>query len=98
MQGIQYTQYQPVPTQPGCGGQPMQMGPYQGQQYAPGPPPSYQMAPKPEYPTSQSAYHGGQAMYPMQPPAQPGVAYMHSETSSQPANNPAKVQPPNTSY
>ncbi|XP_050950178.1 protein shisa-4 [Labeo rohita] len=46
MQVVQHPQCQPVPTQPGCGGQPMQMGPYQGQQYAPGPPPSYQMARK----------------------------------------------------
>uniref|UniRef100_A0A8C2BGU3 Si:dkey-42i9.7 n=1 Tax=Cyprinus carpio TaxID=7962 RepID=A0A8C2BGU3_CYPCA len=36
---IQYAQYQPVPTQPGYGGHPMQTGPYQGQSYAPGPPP-----------------------------------------------------------
>ncbi|XP_050950094.1 protein shisa-5-like [Labeo rohita] len=97
-QAVQYPQYQPVPTQPGYGGQPMQMGPYQGQQYAPGPPPPYHIATSPGYPTGQSAYDGGQAMYPMQPPAQPGVAYMHSETSSQPPYNPAYMQPPNTGY
>uniref|UniRef100_A0A672QMV1 Protein shisa-5-like n=1 Tax=Sinocyclocheilus grahami TaxID=75366 RepID=A0A672QMV1_SINGR len=84
MQGGQYPQYQPVPTQPGYGGQPMQTGPYQGQSYAPGPPPSYHVA--------------SQAMYPMQPPAQPGVAPMLSETSNQPAYNPAYMQPPNTGY
>uniref|UniRef100_A0A671T2U0 Shisa N-terminal domain-containing protein n=1 Tax=Sinocyclocheilus anshuiensis TaxID=1608454 RepID=A0A671T2U0_9TELE len=39
-----------------------------------------------------------QAMYPMQPPAQPGVAYMPSETSNQLAYNPAYVQPPNIGY
>uniref|UniRef100_A0A8C1Y8H1 Si:dkey-42i9.7 n=1 Tax=Cyprinus carpio TaxID=7962 RepID=A0A8C1Y8H1_CYPCA len=83
MQGGQCPQYQPVLTQPGYG-QPMQMGPYQGQPYAPGPPPSYHVA--------------SQAMYPMQPPAQPGVACMPSETSNQPAYNPAYVQPPNFGY
>ncbi|XP_042568346.1 protein shisa-5-like [Cyprinus carpio] len=85
MQGVQYPQYQPVPTQPGYGGHPMQTGPYQGQSYAPGPPPSYHVATSPGYPTIQGAYDGGQAMYPMQPPAQPGVAPMLSETSNQPA-------------
>uniref|UniRef100_A0A8C2BIB4 Si:dkey-42i9.7 n=1 Tax=Cyprinus carpio TaxID=7962 RepID=A0A8C2BIB4_CYPCA len=57
MQGGQYPQYQPVLTQPGYGGHPMQTGPYQGQSYAPGPPPPYHVT--------------SQAMYPMQPPAQP---------------------------
>ncbi|XP_016351102.1 protein shisa-5-like [Sinocyclocheilus anshuiensis] len=97
MQGAQCPQYQPMPTHPGYG-QPMQTGPYQGQPYAPGPPPSCQVALSPGYPTSQSAYDGGQAMYPMQPPAQPGVAYMPSETSNQLAYNPAYVQPPNIGY
>ncbi|XP_042605724.1 protein shisa-5-like isoform X2 [Cyprinus carpio] len=97
MQGGQCPQYQPVLTQPGYG-QPVQMGPYQGQPYAPGPPPSYHVATSPGYPTSLSAYDGGQAMYPMQPPAQPGVACMPSETSNQPAYNPAYVQPPNFGY
>uniref|UniRef100_A0A8C2KEG0 Protein shisa-5 n=1 Tax=Cyprinus carpio TaxID=7962 RepID=A0A8C2KEG0_CYPCA len=71
MQEVQYTQYQPVPTQPSYGGQPMQTGPYQEQSNAPGPPPSYDMATSPGYPTIQGAYDGDQAMYPMQPPAQP---------------------------
>uniref|UniRef100_A0A8C1TE29 Protein shisa-5 n=1 Tax=Cyprinus carpio TaxID=7962 RepID=A0A8C1TE29_CYPCA len=84
MQGVQYPQYQPVLTQPGYGGHPMQTGPYQGQSYAPGPPPSYHVA--------------SQAMYPMQPPAQPGVAPMLSETSNQPAYNPAYMQPPKPNY
>ncbi|XP_052445084.1 protein shisa-5 [Carassius gibelio] len=97
MQAGQYPQYQPVPTQPGYG-QPMQTGLYQGQPYAPGPPPSYHVAMSPGYPTGQSAYDGGQAMYPMQPPAQPGVMYMPSETLNQPAYNPAYVQPPNIAY
>ncbi|KAI2650584.1 U4/U5/U6 small nuclear ribonucleoprotein prp3 [Labeo rohita] len=65
MQAAQYSQYQPVPAQPGYDGQPMQMKPYNGQPCAPGPPPSYQVAPGPGYPTSQSAYDGGQAMYPI---------------------------------
>ncbi|XP_073700437.1 protein shisa-5-like [Garra rufa] len=98
MQAGQYPQYQPVPPQAGYSGRPMQTGPYQGQTYAPGPPPPYHIATSPGYPGSQSAYGGGQAMYPMQPPAQPGVTYMPSETSSQPAYNPAYVQPPNTGY
>ncbi|XP_026105575.1 protein shisa-5-like isoform X4 [Carassius auratus] len=85
MQGGQYPQYQPVPTQAGYGGQPMQTAPYQGQSYAPGPPPSYHVATGPGYPTTQ----GGQAMYPMQQPTQPGAAPMLSETSKQPAYNPA---------
>ncbi len=46
MQGGQNPQYQPVPTQPGYGGQPMQTGPYQAQPYAPGPPPPYQVTRK----------------------------------------------------
>uniref|UniRef100_A0A9J8BJY4 Protein shisa-5-like n=1 Tax=Cyprinus carpio carpio TaxID=630221 RepID=A0A9J8BJY4_CYPCA len=71
MQGGQYPQYQPVLTQPGYGGQPMQTEPYQEQSNAPGPPPSYDMAMSPGYPTIQGAYDGDQAMYPMQPPAQP---------------------------
>ncbi|XP_077082169.1 uncharacterized protein LOC143735798 [Siphateles boraxobius] len=44
MQPAQYPAYQPVPTQPGYGVQSMQTGPYHGQPYAPGPPPSYNMA------------------------------------------------------
>ncbi|XP_042568233.1 uncharacterized protein LOC122134958 [Cyprinus carpio] len=63
MQEVQYTQYQPVPTQPSYGGQPMQTGPYQEQSNAPGPPPSYDMAMSPGYPTIQGAYDGDQAMY-----------------------------------
>ncbi|KTF75906.1 hypothetical protein cypCar_00043437, partial [Cyprinus carpio] len=46
MQEVQYAQYQPVLTQPGYGGQPMQTEPYQEQLYAPGPAPSYDMASK----------------------------------------------------
>ncbi|KAK2906771.1 hypothetical protein Q8A67_005756 [Cirrhinus molitorella] len=93
MQGSQHPQYQPVPTQQGYGGQPMQTGAYQGQQFAPGPPPPYHIDTSPGYPTSQSAYAGDQAMYPTQPPAPKGVDYMPSETPSQPAYN-----PPNTGY
>ncbi|XP_043078860.1 protein shisa-5-like isoform X2 [Puntigrus tetrazona] len=96
-QGIQYSQYQPVPNQPGYA-HPMQTAPYQGQPYAPGPPPPYHVAMSPGYPTSQYAYDGGQAVYPTQPPAQPAPVYMPPETSSQPAYNPAYVQPPKTTY
>ncbi|KAK9967325.1 hypothetical protein ABG768_001728 [Culter alburnus] len=98
MQGAQYPAYQPVPTQPGYGGQPMQTGPYQGQPYAPGPPPPYHTVASPGYPSSQAAYAGSQAMYPTQPPAQPGTAHLPSEEFSQPAYNPAYMQPPKTGY
>ncbi|KAK2906770.1 hypothetical protein Q8A67_005755 [Cirrhinus molitorella] len=97
IQGGQYPQYQPVPTQQGYGGQPMQMEPYQEQPYAPGITP-YHKDTTPGYPTSQSAYAGDQAMYPTKPPAQPGVDYMPSETPSQPAYNSTYAQPPNTGY
>uniref|UniRef100_A0A8C1RUF2 Protein shisa-5 n=1 Tax=Cyprinus carpio TaxID=7962 RepID=A0A8C1RUF2_CYPCA len=52
VQGGQYPPYQPMPPQagyggtPAYGGQPMQTGPYQGQPYAAGPPPPYQVAGK----------------------------------------------------
>ncbi|XP_048038650.1 protein shisa-5-like [Megalobrama amblycephala] len=98
VQGAQYPAYQPVPTQPGYGGQPMQTGPYQGQPYAPGPPPPYHTVASPGYPSSQAAYAGSQAMNPMQPPAQPGTAYLPSDEFSQPAYNPAYMQPPKTGY
>ncbi|XP_077082179.1 protein shisa-5-like [Siphateles boraxobius] len=75
MQPAQYPAYQPVPTQPGYGAQPMQTGPYPGQPYAPGPPPSYNMAANPGYPTVQAPYDRSQATYLMMPPAQPGSAY-----------------------
>ncbi|XP_052394946.1 protein shisa-5 isoform X6 [Carassius gibelio] len=98
MQGGQYPQYQPVPTQAGYGGQPMQTAPYQGQSYAPEPPPSYDMATSPGYPTIQGAYNGGQAMYPMKSPDQPGAAPVLSETLNQPVYNPDYMQPPKTGY
>ncbi|XDV22575.1 hypothetical protein PO909_027446, partial [Leuciscus waleckii] len=95
MQPAQYPAYQPVPTQPGYGAQPMQTGPYQGQPYAPGPPPSFNMAANPGYPSSQAPYNGSQATYPMMPPAQPGIAYPPPETSDQLAYN---MQPQKTGY
>ncbi|XP_052394968.1 protein shisa-5 isoform X20 [Carassius gibelio] len=98
MQVVQPQQYQPVPTQAGYGGQPMQTAPYQGQSYAPEPPPSYDMATSPGYPTIQGAYNGGQAMYPMKSPDQPGAAPILSETLNQPAYNPDYMQPPKTGY
>ncbi|XP_067271733.1 protein shisa-5-like [Pseudorasbora parva] len=95
MQPVQYPAYQPVPTQPGYGGQPMQTG----QTYAPGtaPPPPYQVAVSPGYPSGQAAYGVSQAPYPMMPPAQPGIAHLPPETKK-PTYNPANMQPPNTGY
>lgn len=67
-------------------------------------------------PYSQAAFDGGQAAYPMQPPAQPGYgqpaygqpAYgqpgypqQHPSTdysATQPAYNPAYVEPPKPGY
>ncbi|XP_056098410.1 protein shisa-5-like [Rhinichthys klamathensis goyatoka] len=98
MQPAQYPAYQPVPTQPGYGAQPMQTGPYQGQPYAPGPPPPYHMAANPGYPSSQAPYDGSQAAYPMMPPAQPDIAYPSPEKFDQLAYNPAYMQPPKTGY
>lgn len=109
VQGGQYPPYQPMPPQagyggtPAYGGQPMPTGPYQGQPYAAGPPPPYQEAGGPGYPVpySQAAYDGGQAAYPIQPPVQPGFAHPHPPTdysSTQPAFNPAYVEPPKTGY
>ncbi|CAM4658385.1 unnamed protein product [Leuciscus chuanchicus] len=98
MQPAQYPAYQPVPTQPGYGAQPMQTGPYQGQPYAPGPPPSYNMAANPGYPGVQAPYDGSQATYPMMPPAQYGSAYPPQESFDQPAYNPSCMQPQKTGY
>ncbi|CAM4658430.1 unnamed protein product [Leuciscus chuanchicus] len=108
--GTQYPPYQPVkPPQfgysgaPGYGGQPMPTAPYQGPPYVAGPPPPYQEAGGPGYPApySQAAYDGGQAAYPIQPPAQPGFAQPPppaNYSSTQPAYNPAYVEPPKTAY
>ncbi|XP_039547039.1 protein shisa-5-like isoform X2 [Pimephales promelas] len=98
MQPAQYPAYKPEPTHPGYGAQPMQTGPYQGQPYAPGPPPPYHMAASPGYPSVQAPYDGSQATYPMMPPAQPGSAYPPPVSFEQPAYNPAYMQPPKTGY
>nr|AAI24280.1 Si:dkey-42i9.6 protein [Danio rerio]AAI64597.1 Si:dkey-42i9.6 protein [Danio rerio] len=124
VQGGQYPPYQPIPPQsgysgaPGYGATPMPKAPYQGHPYAAGPPPPYQEAGGPGYPVpySQAAFDGGQASYPMQPPAQPGYgqpgygqpAYgqpgypqQHPPTdysATQPAYNPAYVEPPKPGY
>lgn len=81
----------------------MPTGPYQGQPYIAGPPPPYQEAGGPGYPApySQAAYDSGQASYPMQPPVQPGFAHpppLTDYSSTQPAYNPAYVEPPKTGY
>ncbi|XP_067271737.1 protein shisa-5-like [Pseudorasbora parva] len=95
MQPVQYPAYQPVPTQPGYGGQPMQTG----QTYAPGtaPPPPYQVAASPGYPSDQGPYGVSQAPYPMMPPAQPGIAHLPPETKKL-TYNPTNMQPPNTGH
>lgn len=102
VQGGQYPPYQPMPPQagyggtPAYGGQPMPTGPYQGQPYAAGPPPPYQEAGGPGYPVPYS-----QAAYPIHPPVQPGFAHPHPPTdysSTQPAFNPAYMEPPKTGY
>ncbi|KAL7837595.1 hypothetical protein SRHO_G00273060 [Serrasalmus rhombeus] len=106
--GAQYPAYQQIPAQPGYSaqpgyeGQPMPMpaAPYQGQPYAPGPPPPYHESGYPA-PYSQAAYDGGQPPYPLQPPTQPGYAHPTPPTdysATQPAYNPAYVDPPKTGY
>uniref|UniRef100_A0A8C9TFE3 Shisa N-terminal domain-containing protein n=1 Tax=Scleropages formosus TaxID=113540 RepID=A0A8C9TFE3_SCLFO len=96
----------PVPVQPAYGSQPMSTVPYPAQPYPspgypsqnPGPPPPYQEAgpgkpyPPAPLPYSQAGYSGGQPSYSLQPPTAP-----LAETT-QPAYNPAYVEPPKTGY
>ncbi|KAF7693199.1 protein shisa-5 [Silurus meridionalis] len=103
----QYPSYQPVPAQPGFsaqpgyGGQIMPPAPYQGQPYAPGPPPPYQESGAYPAPYSQAAYDGSKAPYPISPPVQPGYTHPPPQTElnvTQPPYNPAYVEPPRTGY
>ncbi|KAM9859522.1 protein shisa-4-like [Aulostomus maculatus] len=109
-QGAQYPPYQPVPVQPGYGSQPvpqvygpqpMPAGPYQGQPFTAGPPPTYQEATSPAYPPnpmlySQAAFSPGQPSYPLQPPAQPQANAPPAQPDylGQPAYNPDYFTPP----
>ncbi|XP_067095851.1 protein shisa-5 isoform X2 [Osmerus mordax] len=96
------------PMQPAYGGQPMPTAPYQVQPCMPGPPPPYQEAGTrfpAAVPYSQAAFAPGQTPYPLQPPGQlppqPGQLPPQPDLhSSQPAYNPAYVepQPPKTGY
>ncbi|KAM4740644.1 protein shisa-5-like [Anableps anableps] len=103
-QAAQYPPYQPMPVQPGYGTHSMPTSPYKGQPFTPGPPPPYQEAIGPVYPThqpmpySQAAYNPGQPVYPLQPPThpQPNAPSSHSDFLAQPAYNPDYVVPPTT--
>ncbi|XP_076865507.1 protein shisa-5 [Brachyhypopomus gauderio] len=105
--GGQYPPYQSVPAQPGFSaqpghGHPAAPYPYQGQPYAPGPPPPYNESVGPRYPVpySQAAYDGGQPPYPLQPPLQQGYAQPAPADygAAQPPFNPSYVEPPKTGY
>lgn len=92
--------YGAQPMQQGHGGQPTPTAPYQGQPSMPGPPPPYQEAAGPgnapaPMPYSQAAFTPGQTPYPLQPPAQPGQLPPQPDLhATQPAYNPAYVEPP----
>ncbi|KAM9443547.1 protein shisa-5 [Clarias gariepinus] len=99
----QYPPYQPIPAQPGY---PVQPGygtpaPYQGQPYAPGPPPPYQESGGYPSPYSQAAYDATRPPYPLNPPVQAGYAHPPPQpdyNAAQPPYNPAYVEPPKTGY
>ncbi|XP_048877815.1 protein shisa-5-like [Brienomyrus brachyistius] len=104
-QGGPYPGYQHVPiAAPGV--QPMPPVQYPTQPYPPAGPPPYQdpgMAyPPPQAPYTQVGYSMGQPAYPLQPPAHtsypPAPPVQMDYTSTQPAYNPAFVDPPKTGY
>ncbi|XP_053339442.1 protein shisa-5-like [Clarias gariepinus] len=85
------------PVQPGYG----TPAPYQGQPYAPGPPPPYQESGGYPSPYSQAAYVAIQPPYPLNLPVQAGYAHPPPQPDSnnaQPPYNPADIEPPKTEY
>ncbi|XP_053340302.1 protein shisa-5-like [Clarias gariepinus] len=97
--------YQPISAQPGY---PVQPGygtpaPYQGQPYAPGPPPPYQESGGYPSTDSQAAYDATQPPDPLNPLSKVQADYAHpppqpDPNAAQPPYNPAYVEPPKTGY